>query len=703
MSLHRLCILAVVVTATGLLSGQGAEAVWSVPNVQLRPRGNSPAVACTAEELGRLKAAYAQPGPAHDCLSEVIRKADKALAKPLVFPPRGGQHNQWYQCEKCQLGLKTVDATHHRCPKCKEVYSGAPYDDVLYGHVHGGNLAGARDAAWAYAITGKRAYAEHAAKVLLGYAERYLKYPLHSSKWPPTGTPSASAAHINEQTLGEASYLAEDVAPAFDLIYETLAEKDRAAIRDGLILPMLQTIDRYKAKKSNWQTWHNAALLWGGAVIGQESWVRKAIGDPENGFAFQMNASVSAEGMWYENSWGYHFYTLHAMVTIAEGSRRLGVDVWSHPTLRKMFTLAPRYAMADGSLPRYGDDVRTRANSGGTLLEAAWHATHDPIIAAQLSAKPNWDSVLLGRVPEPHATKAPSVSEVFPGAGHAILRTEGAGGLTAALTFGPYGGSHGHYDKLSFVFFGYGQELGVDPGRAASQAYRLPVHKHWYKATLGHNAVLVDQVSQQPATGKLEYSGATNDCAAVLASCDEAYPGVKNRRLLVLRPGFLLVVDELQSEKPRRFDWLYHHRGSQAVCPQATQAEKLPEKFLGGEFIANSMSGACDDVLRVEFPSKQTTTYLTMAAEPGSKVLIGDGVGQSVMDRVPLTMVTRQGKQALFAAALEPVPAGGKACITSVATQRVGEEIRITVQWGSAQEAFVLGPGGKVQVQTPSR
>ena len=74
--------------------------------------------------------------------------------------------------------------------------------------------------------------------------------------------------------------------------------------------------------------------------------------------------------------------------------------------------------------------------------------------------------MLLGRTVSPKP-KAPALqSQVFAGAGHAILRTQGPAGLTAAFTFGPYGGFHGHFDKLSFVFFGHGQELGVDPGRA---------------------------------------------------------------------------------------------------------------------------------------------------------------------------------------------------------------------------------------------
>ena len=71
------------------------------------------------------------------------------------------------------------------------------------------------------------------------------------------------------------------------------------------------------------------------------------------------------------------------------------------------------------------------------------------------------------------------------GAGHALLFE---GDCSLALTFGPFGGFHGHFDKLSFVWFGKGRELGVDPGRARSQAYRLRIHREWYRATLSHKS-----------------------------------------------------------------------------------------------------------------------------------------------------------------------------------------------------------------------
>ena len=92
-----------------------------MPPIQLLT--THPQIAGTAEELARLKAAYANPGLEHDVVAAVVTRAEQALGHPLAFPLRGGQHNQWYQCEHCQIELKTVDDTHHKCPGCGKIYT----------------------------------------------------------------------------------------------------------------------------------------------------------------------------------------------------------------------------------------------------------------------------------------------------------------------------------------------------------------------------------------------------------------------------------------------------------------------------------------------------------------------------------------------------------------------------------------------------
>ena len=656
-----------------------------------------PFLACSSEELSRLQKAYQGKGREHDIAANFAKQADGFIDKPITYPSRGGQHNQWYQCDKCEIALKTIDDTHHQCPRCKKIYTGEPYDDVIFSRKHSRNLSHMTAAAWAYAITGQKKYAEYAGQVLLGYAERYSKYPYHSASRNPR---SRSGGHLFEQTLNEAVCMSRQIGPAYDLISDSgvLTKSEHKKIREGLIRPMLQNIDKHKAGKSNWQSWHNAGLIAGGAVLNETDWIQRAIYDSKNGFKHQMKISVSDDGMWYENSWGYHFYTLSALVNAAESARRLGIDLWQDDTFKKMFTLGVYYTMGDGRLPRFGDDVNSSIRGKGRLMEPAYHAYRKPAILALLSDKPSFDSILLGRKVG-QKTKSPVLeSRVFAGAGHAILRTQGKAGLTAAFTFGPYGGFHGHYDKLSFVFYGYGKELAVDPGRARSQAYRLPIHRNWYKATIGHNTVLVDGQSQNPAAGKLELFQANKKCAAVVAGCDQAYPGVNHKRLLLLTVRYLLVLDELQADKPRQFDWLYHNRGQNVVGDLDSKESFTKKNYPGSEYINVHKHGPIDDRLQAKFEDKEVTTQLTMARSPGTKITFADGPCSSITDRIPMIIVSRRGKTMEFVTVLEPVPSGSKPWVKNIKLERRSDGTKIHVETAGGTDTINYFPGKGITV-----
>jgi Heparinase II/III-like protein/Alginate lyase len=673
----------------GIFTGRNA---WSTQSQVQIPKKH-PFFACNSEELVRLQKAYQNSGREHDIVANYARQADGFIGRPVRYPPRGGQHNQWYQCDKCEIALKTIDDTHHQCPRCKKLYTGEPYDDVIFSRRHNRNLRQMTTAAWAYAITGQKKYAEYATKILFGYAELYSKYPYHSNSRNPK---SRSGGHLFEQTLNEAVCMSRQIAPAYDLIYDSgiLSENEHQKIQEGLIRPMLKNIDKHKAGKSNWQSWHNAGLLAGGAMLGESDWIQRAVYDPKNGFKHQMNISVSDDGMWYENSWGYHFYTLSALVNAAESARRLGIDIWQDDTFKKMFTLGIYYTMGNGRLPRLGDDVNSSLRGKSQLMEPAYHAYRDPAILPLLSDKPSFDSILLGR-----NTVSPVLeSRVFAGAGHAILRTEGKAELTAAFTFGPYGGFHGHYDKLSFVFYGYGRELAVDPGRARSQAYRLPIHRNWYKATIGHNAVLVDGQSQKPAAGKLEFFQANKKCAAAVGSCDQAYPGVNHKRLLLLTNRYLLVLDELQADKTRQFDWLYHNRGQKIMGDLDSEGTFPKKDYPGSEYVNVHKHGQIDGAIQAIFEDKDVNTHLTMARFPGTKLTLADGPCSSVTDRVSMVIVSRKGKTMDFVTILEPVPSGSKPWVKNLKLERRSDGTNIYIETSDKTDTIGYFPGKGITV-----
>jgi hypothetical protein len=252
-----------------------------------------------------------------------------------------------------------------------------------------------------------------------------------------------------------------------------------------------------------------------------------------------------------------------------------------------------------------------------------------------------------------------SVSKLIPGSGHAVLATDGPGKLTAAITFGPYGGFHGHYDKLSFVYFGYGKELAVDPGRAASQAYRLPIHQEWYKASTGHNAVLVDGKPQKEATGQLLAFAATGSYAAVSADAGPAYDNVAQHRFLLLSPSYLLVVDELiaTDNKEHTFDWLYHNKGNNVTCSLPDAKTTLGDVPPGYAYLngVKAFKTAKEDPFKLIFTDTLVSTNLTALGQEGDVVFTATGPLGSVVDRVPVVIIRRKGKTVYFIAAIEPV------------------------------------------------
>ena len=640
-----------------------------------------PKVACTPDELGRLKTAYTEGGTRGAVVARVVEQAEAALEKTVAFPPEGGQHNQWYQCDRCQIALQMVDDSHHECPKCKEVYSGYPYDNVIFERKLYGLTRDMNRCAWAFVLTVNHIYAQRARDILVEFAERYSQYPLHSANQGKREDKlSKSSGHVFEQTLNEAAWT-QDVVETYDLIRKSdlVSSEDHAAV-EAFLRELAANIAKHKAGKSNWQTYHNSAFMLIGGILNDEQLVRQAIDDPENGHLYQMDVSVLDGGMWYENSWSYHFYTLGAVERIIETGRRLGIDLYDDPRVKSMYTVAMDYVMADGTLPRFGDATTT--GTQGHRYETAYNYWKDDAFLAVLPDEPTWDSIMLGReaVPSDVATIAAG-SQLKEGAGHAILRVSGEkGSASAVLTFGPFGGFHGHFDKLSFVYFALGQELGYDAGRARSQAYRLPVHKNWYRATTSHNTVLVDRASQEGVEGVGELFVQNVAIAAAAARVDSAYEGVVHRRLLILRPDFAVVADILDGKEGSQhtFDWLYHNPGSGIASASAEQASSAPDGQ-GFDFLEEVRSGSSDTATRATVTMPDDDVDIVVNGHPGSKVLVATGVGESVLDRVPMLMVTRVGSNATFGSVIEPRKNRAASRISDITVIRAGASVIIIV------------------------
>jgi hypothetical protein len=260
--------------------------------------------------------------------------------------------------------------------------------------------------------------------------------------------------------------------------------------------------------------------------------------------------------------------------------------------------------------------------------------------------------------------------------------------MSALLTFAPFGGFHDHFDRLSFVWHAFGRERGVDPGRARSQAYRLPIHGGWYRATLAHNTVVVDGRSQQENGGELLGFVEGEDFVAVAARTVAAWPGVVHARALCMTDDYLLVLDRLTGDRDHRFDWIYHDRGPGLSCAVATGAVAGAAGLRGEEFVAWIAEGRTEDGVEVGFGRDEGGAVLRVAAGGATTVRLGTGPLQSVDDRAPFVALERRGMAVTFAGVLQAAAPGRAADVTEVLCREQGSDLEVTVVRGAGRETW---------------
>jgi hypothetical protein len=252
------------------------------------------------------------------------------------------------------------------------------------------------------------------------------------------------------------------------------------------------------------------ALAWIGFLF--PSWPEtqkwKSIG--LTGLWSEMRRQVLSDGVHDERSISYHTIVLQDLLEIWWLAKQVGEVVPEdvEPTLTRMFqfladTQAPdgTWPMVNDSIPGYPTDPRSVLLAGGVLFQ-----NREFLLRGEGGA-PGYALWLTGEVPSvgndvglndsrpndarPNDTK----TKVFEEAGYAVLQDKNQSYLL--FDAGPMGPGHiqghGHADALSFVLYGTGRPLIVDPGVFS---YHNKFWRDHFRNTVAHNTVAVDNQDQ---------------------------------------------------------------------------------------------------------------------------------------------------------------------------------------------------------------
>ncbi len=609
--------------------------------------------------------------------------------KEWALPSEGAGWSHAYVCPEHGVRLRQ-DGGKNLCPIDGKDYHGWPIDNVVYMQRNDDNAHAARDLGLAYRLTGNAAYAEKARRIFAAYVEIYPKLPIHDNDNKPD---TIRGARVMSQTLSEAKWLVP-LAFGYDLVRDTMPREERQRFETVVLRGAAAVIRRNDAGKSNWQSWHNAALLAAGLLLKDAELVHLAIDGP-GGFRFQMRESVTPDGPWYEGSWGYHFFALEPLLLTREMAARAELAVPEASALKRMLDAPLGCVFPDGSLPAFNDSGGSRLKGSARYYEIGYRVWRDPRYLTVLDGTTRGlDALLWGEAKLPSGTPPALASEVLPVAGMATLRVKGSD-HTVAMKFGPHGGGHGHYDKLSFVSYADGARQAVDPG---TQAYGAKSHATWDKSTVAHNTIVVDARSQAEATGKLLEWTPRENATLIRLSANEAYPGIELTRTFVHTAQYTLDILEARATdgKRHRFDWLYHNFGSESTPLELRPYAELP-KANGYQHLVKTRAADTGSDWQALFTQGGSKMLVRMVGATGTTVVLGEGLGPDLRVPVPFAMARREGTAARFVALYEPYK--DTPVVQSVSES--GEKFRVVMASGTDETS--IAPGKFSVVRKPTK
>jgi hypothetical protein len=286
---------------------------------------------------------------------------------------------------------------------------------------------------------------------------------------------------------------------------------------------------------------------------------------------------------------------------------------------------------------------------------------------------------------------------LFPSSGVAVLRqadedfTTQLDSTAVAFSYGPYGGGHGHPDKLSIAVYAQGRQWIPHFG---SMPYESHWKAEWTAHTVSHNTVIVDGVSQKPTgernvmwpvdsaeervLGTLDRFDPEGKLTA--GSTDRTYEGVTLKRTVQLRGH--CIVDTFgagpsqQSANPptHQYDYVLHIDGALAGSTVALSPRKGPlgEKC-GYQYVEQKHAATVHNVAAFTFAfgEKRLRAWVVPADGAPVEAILADGLTNAPGDKMPMLVLRRTGPSATFMTVIEPVDAAKPLSAVSIENGQV--------------------------------
>ncbi len=521
----------------------------------------------------------------------------------------------------------------------------------------------ARDLGLMYQFTGDAAYAEKAKEIMLAYTETYATYEITDSKGR-TGDAADAGGRATSQAINEARWIIP-LAWSFDLIHDQMSEAERTTIEDKLLRPAAELIMLNNEGRHNHQTWYNSGVGVIGFVLEDAEYIWYALLKDDSSLNYQLDKSVTDDGMWYEGSMHYQFYVLRAFLPLMEATHHAGFNVYDNPQYKALFDFMVTYADPNLEMPTINDGrvVNLTDSDRVTYYELAYRRLGDPTYVPIIEQSQRTDlNALLYGVGELGESASPAwETELYADSDLAVLRSGSAdSGIQATVNFMGYQGGHSHADQMSFVLYGNGEELSPDMG---SIKYRLPEQEGYFKTSVAHNVLVVDGTSQERALGAtMTKFIAENSVQMIQTRSSDLYEGVTLQRTLLMNDDYLIDLFNATSADAHTYDWVYRNFGNFSTDSDGFAPLDELSGVDGYGYLTGVESVQLDTDLQADWTvSADANVRATLLGAPGTTYVTARGpiaarVGDEIAGQpIPIIISRREGVVSTqFASIIQP-------------------------------------------------
>jgi len=306
---------------------------------------------------------------------------------------------------------------------------------------------------------------------------------------------------------------------------------------------------------NNWLTMEMSALATVATNFPEysksEAWLEYAIGTMTE----SMKGQVYADGVQTELTSHYHNVSMsnfELFKNICDKAHRPLPDLFSQ-TIENMYDYVARAMRPSGH--RILNNDGDRGNDRNIVLRGATKFNNL-----------EWKYIATNGKAGKKPIDGPSY--FYPWAGQLISRSGyGADAHWSFFDIGPWGSGHQHNDKLHLSISAFGRDLLVDAGRFAYTGEVAKKFRSYAKGTHGHNLVLIDEKGQKPGI-KVAEEALSDDHFKITPNFDYAWHSfdqfydIENvrhtRSMFYVRSNFWVIVDNIQTENPRKIEALWH-------------------------------------------------------------------------------------------------------------------------------------------------